>query len=391
MSTEGRTVEATSAALESASFVRLVARADGDALAAAGLIARAMSDRGVPFQITVGHTVAERTARATAGESDTDDPTIVVGSADADVARLGAADRAAALEAVSLVRELDETPDPVLALAGLVAAGSEPGAGESEWLLESAFDRGLVERRPGVALATADPADGLAHSTRVRAPWSGDPDAVRETLAALDLPEPEALESDDHRAIASLVAIETVGADGATDESADAIGRVLKPYATPDAPFETLGGYADVLAATARTEPGTGAALAMGHGVREAALAAWRDHSRRAHAALESASTGRYDGLFVLGVEDNPVETVAELAVAYRSPEPTVMAVGDGAAAIATREGEPLGATAEAVARALEEEIDGGVAYDDGRRCASLRYDPEVDDSTIIAAVREFQ
>ncbi|WP_306056935.1 exonuclease [Natronococcus wangiae] len=391
MSAEGRTAEPTAAPLESASFVRLVARADGDALAASGLLARAMSERDVPFQVTVGRTVAERTARATAGEPENGDVTIVVGSADADVTQLGTADRPAALEAVSIVRDLGETPNPVLALGGLVAAGSEPGAGESEWLLETARDRGLVDRRPGVAVPTADPVDGLAHSTRVRAPWSGDPDAVREGLEALALPEPEDLEGDDHRAIGSLVALEAVGSPDAADESATAIGRALKPYATPEAPFETLGGYADVLAATARIEPGTGAALAMGHGVSEAALAAWREHGRRTHAALETASTGRYDGLFVLDVENGPVETVAEVAVAYRSPEPTALAVGNGEAAIATRAGESLGATVEAAARDIESGTDGDGGYDDGRRCGYLRYDPDVDESTIIATVREFQ
>jgi hypothetical protein len=389
MSTEGRTAEAASAALESASFVRLVTRADGDALAASGLLARAVSERRIPFQVTVGRTVAQRTARATAGGSD-DDVTIVIGSADADVSRLGTADRAATLVALELVRELGETPDPVLALAGLVAAGSDPGAGETEWLLETARERGLVERRPGVALATVDPVDGLAHSTRLRAPWSGETDAVRDALDPLELPAPDELSTDDHRAIGSLVALDVVGADDAVDESARAIGRALRPHATPGGPFATVGGYADVLAATARTEPGTGAALAMGHGIETAALAAWRDHGRRVHTVLGTASTSRYGGLFVLETEDGPVETIADVAVAYRSPEPTVLAVGRGEAALATRTDDPLEATLEAVARELEGAVDGNVGYDDGRRRGYLQYDPDTDNSTIIETVREF-
>ncbi|ELY60206.1 hypothetical protein C491_02870 [Natronococcus amylolyticus DSM 10524] len=392
MSTEGRTAEATPAPLESAGFVRLVSSADGDALAATGLLARAIREHGTPFQVTVGRTVAERTERATIGEPEADDATIVVGSVDADLeaTRLAATDRAATLEAAELVRELGESPDPVLALAGLVAAGSEPGAGESEWVLETARDRGLVDRRAGVAVPTADPVDGLAHSTRVRAPWSGDPDAVRDAFSGLELPEPDALGTDDHRAIGSLVALDAVGAEDTVEASARSIGRALKPYATPEGPFATVGGYADVLAATARTEPGTGVALAMGHGVDRAALEAWRTHGRRAHAALDSASVSRHDGLFVLGIEDGPVETVAEIAVAYRSPEPTVLVVGDGEAALATRTDESLGSTVEAIARALEGDVD-GLEYDDGRRRGYLRYDPETDDSTIIATTREFR
>ena len=412
MSTDGRPAETHAADLESAGFVRLVTRADGDALAASGLLAQALAARGTPFQVTVGRTVAERTerARAPAGgddDDDDDDLTLVVGTADADATRLDADDRPATLAAVDSVRDLGETPDLVLALAGLVAAGVEPGAGESEWIVETAAERGLVERRPGVAVPTADPVDGIAHSTRLRAPWSGDIDAARDALAdalpaAAERADDGTLEADDHRTIGSLVALDAVSADGAVDAAATSIQRALRPYATPDGPFETVGGYADVLEATARTEPGTGAALAMGHEAREPALSAWREYGRSAHAALEGASTGRYDGLFVVGVDDGPVEAVAAIAAAYRSPEPTVLCTGDGEAAIGTREDGALPAL-EGVARELEGEIGGddgdegdahrgaGVEYDVGRRRGYLRYDRNADESTIIAAVREFQ
>lgn len=408
MSTEGRSAEPVSAtnALESAGFVRLVARADGDGLAASGLLASTLADRGTPFQVTVGRTVAERSERVRAPTNE-GDRTIVVGAADAaadtdDVIHLAATDRPATLEAVDLVSEIGGTPDPVLALAGVVAGGSEPGAGESEWLLESAIERGLVEQRPGLAVPTPDPIDGVAHSTHLRAPWSGDPDAAREALADAFDGDLDALDADDHRAIGSLVALDAVGADEATDATAETISRLLRPYATPDHAFATLGGFADVLEALARTEPGTGTALAMGHDVHGAALDAWREHGRRAHHALSSASTGRYDGLFVVNVDDGPVEAVARVVAASRSPEPAVLVIGHREAAIATREADTLGTTIEGVARELagaEPETepaagDGseiGVEYDVGHRRGYLRYDPDVDDSTIIAAVREFR
>ncbi|RKD97540.1 exonuclease [Halopiger aswanensis] len=403
MSADGRSADADArAALESASFVRLVARADGDALAASGLVAQALADRGTPFQLTVGRTIADRTARAEVAAGDERDLTLVIGAADIDakadatatVTRLDADDRPATLAAVDHVRDLGATPDLVLALAGLAAAGLEPGAGESEWVLETAQERGLVDRRPGLAVPTADPVDGVAHSTRLRGPWSGDADAARDALAdAVDLDA--SLENDDHRTIASLVALEAVSADAAAEVAAESIQRALRPYATPgaDAPFETIGGYADVLEATARTEPGTGAALAMGHDVHESALSAWREYGRRAHRALEGASTGRYDGLFVVGIDDGPVDGVAQIAAAYRSPEPTVLVVGDGEAALATRDDESLGPAVEGVARELACET----AYDVGRRRGYLRYDADadedanadIDESTIIAPVRE--
>lgn len=404
MSTEGRTAGAASAtpALESARFVRLVARADGDALAASGLLARALADRETPFQVTVGRTVAARTDRAMASEPESTrngDVTLAVGTVDAAVPQIGATDRPATLEACEIIRELDATTDPILALAGVSAAGTAPGAGESEWLLEAARDRGLVDRRPGLVVPTADPIDGIAHSTRVRAPWSGDPKATREALGSItatdgDEPALDAdsvvLDADDHRAIGSAVALDVVGAEDATSTAAAAIQRALRPYATAEGPFATVGGYADVLEATARTEPGTGAALAMGHEASEPALSAWRDYGQRAHAALATASTGRYDGLFVVDVDDGPVEAIARIVSGYRSPEPVVLAVGDGEAGLATRD-ESIGATVEAVARELAEETDREVEYDAVRNRGSVRYDPDVDRSTIIATVRAFQ
>lgn len=409
--TNGDAPEPAHAGLASAGFVRLVVRADGDALAASGLVARALSARGTPFQLTVGSTIADRTERASSPHDTDEDVTLAIGAVDdtTTAQRLDADDRPATLAAVDAVRDLGETPDHVLALAGLVAAGVEPGAGESEWVLESARERGLVERRSGVAIPTADPVDGLAHSTRVCAPWSGDVDAVRTALAdAVDLDTVgDASTDDQHRPIASLAALDAVSDEDATDVAATAIQRVLRPYATPEGPFETVGGYADVLEATARTEPGTGAALAMGHDAREPALDAWRAYGRRAHEALDTASTGRYDGLYVLGVGDEgenedanadgstgadatisaPVDAVARIAAAYRSPEPDVLVVGAGEAALVTRMDDGLGPALEGVAR----ELDCECAYDVGRRDGYLRYDRDVDDATIIAAVREFR
>ncbi|RQG91918.1 exonuclease [Natrarchaeobius chitinivorans] len=400
MSTDGRTADATqaTAGIESASFVHLVTRADGDALAASGLVARALADRGTPFQMTVERTVADRTHRIGAAEAGDRDLTLAIGAVDAEVPRLDATDRAATLAAVDLVRTLEGTPEPVLALAGLVAAGVEPGAGESEWILEAARERGLIDRRPGVAVPTADPVDGVAHSTQLSTPWSGDPDAAGEALSAVGVAVDSAaeLDADDHRSIGSLVALEAVGTDDAPPVAAETVQRILRPYETPEAPFETVGGYADVLEASARAEPGTGVALAMGHDAREPTLAAWREHARAAHGSLARASTARYDGLSVLDIDDGPVETVARLAVEYRSPEPTVLAVGEGEAALATRNREPLGPTVERIARELENETrenptedgDTDVGYDVGPRRGYLRYDSRVDDSTLITAVR---
>ena len=404
MATEGRHVDAASAAatVESANFVRIVTRADGDALAASGLLARALSEDGRPFQVTVGRTVADRTARAETG--DDDEVTILLGPSTADAIHLGANeaglgdDRPTTLEACDLVRELGTTPNPVLALAGAAAAGVKPGTNETERLLDRALEANLVKRRPGVAVPTADPIDGLAHTTRCLAPWSGDLDATREALSPLvvdsvddggvdeavldeEAPAGDAFGEDDHRRLGSLVALDVVGAEDAQPTAATAVATLLRPYETPTSRLETICGFADVLTATARGDPGTGVALAMGHDVVEEALNRWRYHGRAAHEALDGASTGRYDGLFVVGIDSGPVETVAEIAVRYRSPEPAVLAIGDGEAALATVDG-PINGVAS-IATKLD-----GATYDVGSHRAYLRYESTVDDRTVIEEVR---
>ena len=112
---------APAAHLESAGFLRLLVRADGDALAAAGLLARACAYRGTPFQVTVGRTVGERTDRV----RDCEGTTISVGPTDADVPRLDG-DGPATFAAIAALDELGVEPDPTLALAGTVAAGATP-------------------------------------------------------------------------------------------------------------------------------------------------------------------------------------------------------------------------------------------------------------------------
>ena len=319
------------ATLADAEFVRLVATADGDGLAAAGLLARGLDAIGVPYQASLA-AVPELPATDA-------DCTVAVGHAAGDVTLREAP---LALEAVSILETLaPETVDPELALAGAVCAGTEP----SGRLLE----RADLDRRPGVAIPTADPVAGLSSSTLVHADFSGDIEATEAALADLDDPA--------GRPLASFVALSAV--EDAPPRAAEAIERALRPYATER--FETLGGFADVLDALARTQPGTGLALALGGDAERAARDVWRTHGRQAHTTLRSADTGRYEGLYVVRIEDATpalLGTVARLTFQYRSPEPIALAVIDGAAAAAG-------------ARAIEAPLSEAAAALDGR--ASVR------------------
>jgi hypothetical protein len=341
------------AALDGAGFLGLVAAADGDALAAAGLLARA---RDGPFQVSVTDHVVP------AGRATDADQTLAVGvpEADADLHLDGVA-TSAAFEAASRVGDAD----PVLALAGLVAAGERPAGAP----LEAA----TLDREPGVAVPT-DPADGLAHSTLVHAPFSGD---VPAATALVERAE----ESDRGRTLASLVALSV--AESGTPRASEAVERALHPYV--GGPFETVGGYADVLDALAREAPGLGVAVALGHGDRDAALDAWRRHGERAHSTVRAATTARYDGLFVARVEAvGALGTAARLLGEFRSPEPVVLAVGDGTAAVYAR---PDGIDAARVARRAAGAVDGEAAAGGRSRTATARF--EAAPTEFIAAARE--
>jgi hypothetical protein len=339
MSTQGRTAAADGAgdlagAVREAEFVALVAAADGDALAAAGLLARGCRAVGVPFQASVARTDAERGRRLADGDALGVLVGATRGAADHTVA---GAEEPASVTAHAVTSELGADPAPALSLSGAYAAGVSPGAGPTAGLLEQAADAGVTQR-PGVGLPVDDVVDGLAHQSLVHADFAGDADAAAALAADAGF-DPDCAAASDatgetRERLASLFALEAAGDERATARTADAVQRALRPHATPDGPFATVEGHADVLRAVAREAPGTGVALALDGGARDAALSAWRDHGRAAQAAVRSATTARYDGLFVARLEEPaPVETVARLVLTARSPEPAVLAVDEGEAA----------------------------------------------------------
>jgi len=379
--------------LADAPFARLVATDDGDALAAAGLLARALRAVGTPFQVRISTDPVP---------ADVDDGVAVtVGAARGPHAIPGAGPPASA-DAFAVARALGVEPDPVVALAGVVAAGSVPGTDGSGDALAAAEASDRVRRRPGVAVPTADLADGLAASTLVRTPYSGDPEAARAALAHLGLPAD--LDDDAHRRLASLVAVDVADADGARERAAAAVERALRPYATVGdaAPFETVGGYADVLDALAREAPGTGVALALAadpsDDLATAALDAWRSHGLAAHRALDAATTGRYDGCVVVRVDVAAavLPTVARLARDFRSPEPVAIAVDEGAGRLAAAAAEPLGLGDACRAAAGEVGGDGwgtadrgGIAVDAGDEADGSGSETDGDITGALAALRE--
>ena len=310
-----------------AGLVRLVAAATGDAVAAAGLLTKALESNGVAHQTSVV-TLAEQTERATDA-----DLTLSLGrpSVDAD-AVLGVDGDTASETALSVATELGAA-DYELALAGIYAAGKRPGGD----VLAAANDCG-IERRPGVGVPTGEFVDGLAHTSLIHAPFSGSTEDASEALAAAGVDETAAERSENsHQRVASMVALAVCEDEQSTPRAAEILERLLRPLATPGGRFETVEGYADVLDATARERPGLAVPLTLDAVDSSTPLDLWRQHTTRAHEAVRSAATARYDGLFVVRCDRTPpLGTVARLVRDFRSPEPLVLAVADGEAAVTT-------------------------------------------------------
>ncbi len=365
MATTGRTEESTSAAGVAAScrdadFVGLVGAPNGDALAGLALLATALDDIGTPFHARIGATGSDDVG------GDEPDVVIAVGQTAPGVEQTITAghDRSASERAYAVAAEL-EAPDLALALAGRIAAGRAAAASP---LADDA------ERRPGVAVPTTDLADGLAHTTLVHTPFSGDREATSAALADLEMADER--DDDDHRRVASHLAMAVTGDEATPPRAATAVERVLRPHI--GGPLRTIGGHADVLDATARASPGLGLAVALGAGGVDEALDVWRDVGQTVHHAVEAVALESHDGFAVGQTETDHVTPVARLVRDFRSPEPVVLLTGPERTALATSEDGP-----DAHAILATAATDGHHVHGDAR-LASARID---EPTTVITAL----
>jgi hypothetical protein len=332
MATTGRTAEATHAPDEvatlagDAGFVHLLGRADGDGLAAVGLLGRALDATGTPYQVSIARCRADAEERLVDGGT-----TLGIGLSTGDASL---SEGSAALEAYETASRLDTDPDPFLAIAGAVAGGFAPSGAAL-----AAAEADGVERRPGLGLPTAELATGLAYSGLVHASFSGDEQAVGAFLADLGLPAE--LDDDAHTRLASAVALDATGQpDGS--RAVAAIDALLAPFDSPDpAPFETIEGYADVLDALAWTDPGTGVAYLLGHEDREAALDVWKAAGTTLHPTVERMDLSAEGDIVGGAIEDGDPRRVARLVRDFRAGASSVVITSADAVALATGDGEP--------------------------------------------------
>lgn len=464
MPTIDGSAESVATTLTDTAFVRVICRSNGDAIAAAGLLARALRRESTPFQIR-----ADQFGHANPTVTDQDDGCCIalgLSHPAADI-NINPVERSVT-RSVYAVTEALTTPthasesgvdttddvsgedvnitipptDTLLALAGIITTGvsletksasnnqeqtqaqsqTTDGSGFATSLLETltTTDTVSVDQQPGVGIPISNVVDGLAHSTLMHASFSGDVDATHAMMAEIDLDvdiDAHSSEGDDQgeftdavslidlsdedqRTIASAVTIDVIKASTPTVGTAISLEQALHPQYLPDGPMTTIEGYADVLRAVSRERPGTAIAFAISHDASDAALSAWREHAQAVHHILQTAHTGRYDGVYLLRCRDHdefqdssttsgPDETssttesgrtetdssvgdistpgrlltVAELASRYQTPESLVLAIGEEVVAVATqptRDTQSTSTTVDAVvvAEALRTNID---------------------------------
>ncbi len=338
-------------AVRSARLVAVRARPTGDALAAAGLVARAARRMDTPFHLraTRQPTLSVDGTTLLLGYPDRVTPGVPGSDDDPDrPLRLSAGGESCTARVARSLRENGIEPAPVVTLAGQAAAGEEPTG--------TALETTDVSRRPGVGVPTDDLATGLAFTTQLRLPVSNDRTGAAELVETTTATDG----TDGRRRLASVVALDATEAGTGTA----AIQRVLHPHAT-DGPFESVEGYGDVLSGLAVADPSLGLAAATNpEPVADAALDAWQTHGQRVHRAMDDARTARYDGVFVCRVEDDRdtasldamgvLPSVARLAAAFRSPEPRTLVVGDGRAGAVGTSDAPVGPALRTAADAAD-------------------------------------
>ncbi|MFB6114458.1 MAG: hypothetical protein ABEJ58_10215 [Halodesulfurarchaeum sp.] len=306
--------------LDAADFVHVLARKDGDALAATALVGRALDDRGVPNQVTFADSPRNVTERTR-----TEGTVLGIGFESTDISLPSGTSLSRA--AANLVTSLDAERDPVLALAGALSVG----ASEQE-LLEAAESDGLA-KSPGIGIPVEDLSVGLAYTGLFHAEFSGDKDAAASFLDDLGIPTAaeKTINDEDMQRLASAVSVaasDRPAPDRAVEALTDAIGPLV-----PGGPVRTVPGYADVIGALSRNDPSFGYRFLLGHETRSNAVERWKRHTGHVHDALHGGTIEAEGDLAVLTVERADPWSVARLGRDFCVKESAILVLEEETAA----------------------------------------------------------
>jgi len=380
-----RPPDAIASALSGAAFARIIVPASGDAIAAAAIL-----DAALPCPTQIRPLAPPDEPAAVAAVGDATDTTILLDDAasadttpaDAIDVRLSgrggagppsgpadeptvmaAGDRPLSVVARDVARQLGTDPESIPVFVGCVAAGVAPETAVPD-LLERAIDDGILKRRPGLAIPDYDLVEGLAHSTLLAGPFSGDLEDARDALEAIAGGDTVDWSDDAGRAgrrVASAVVCSILEDESVPERAATAVKRAIRPLAITAGPFHTVGGLADVLDATARSDPGLGTAMALaligsdgptGDGqpqpvddeTVDAALSSWRELAQEVH-AVDDEATGSIANVRT-DLSATHLPTVTRLHRDFRVEADAVSIAGESAVAV----GGPIERTADVVA-----------------------------------------
>ncbi len=367
--------EQTATALRDAPLVRILTRRDGDAIAAAGLLARTLADLDTPFHVAPTASRVERARRVQQGDPEA--TTVAIGAVErADITIAG---ENATATAVAIARAADSDPAPTLALAGVIAAGGDPTTLPT--VLDQAQAQG-IHQRPGVGIPTSDPIDGVAASLWIHAEFSGHPDQLREELVTVGIdPDGWPFTESERRKLASLIAIRATEGP-APMRAATSINRLLRPY-VGEGPFPTVEGYAEVLDAVAREHPGTAITVAIGETATDAAEQSWRTHAQAVHAAIDAASITRVDDLAVITTDTTRTLSTARVLQRSHVSAPVTVVIGSDSVALVGNDNVDLRAATTALAETVEGTSDGT------RRYGLVTHNVSLADQTVIDTVTD--
>ncbi|MFB6254749.1 MAG: hypothetical protein ABEI06_09070 [Halobacteriaceae archaeon] len=311
---EALDVSAVADIITSASFVHILAIADGDGIAASGILGRTLDTINIPYQISCVQTNEAAVNRIQAGDDTTTYVTVGMQTKKQDTQIAG--DMPLSIGAYDIAQAIGADIDPLLAIVGSSCCAAMDD--DQVRHLQSEAD---ISQQPGVAIPTDEIGQGLMYSTRFHAPFSGSEDAVKDLLESCNIDDSPDMEA--YRQLASRVALEMTTLD-APLSAANTIAEWLKPHYIDDGPFLTVEGYADVLSVLARNDPGLAVGLALDYPVKDRALSVWRENAQRIHTIVANADIRRYQGFSVAKVQAYPW-IATRLLRKFRSKEPVML------------------------------------------------------------------
>ena len=291
-------MDAAEERLVTAPFVHLIPAPTVDALAATAILVRMLEHLETPYHVTRRREPVP-----------TDEFGLAIGMRRDDVS-LALPPAEATVQAAAIGRTIGAPAPSQWVPVGTTFTPKEPPATEQPRVL---------------GLPKPDDPAMLAASTLVHGPFSGDELAADHLFT----------ETSNGRDRATLVALATLQGGRPTPNLADGIIQLASARATPDGPFATTTGTADVLDVLADADPGLAVALVCGYESSiGTAITTWRDQAAAIHAVVDQPSIK--DEVIDISTDTKAVSAIARLLRTMHGGDRAIVVRGRDDVAIAT-------------------------------------------------------